>query len=157
MTYYFRNMIKPMVIQKREDNRDEFRKPQQHQEQMAEAFPSWVEASRFHLWKLGDPIASSGARWLVGIWTVKHHDLEMLDILNDALENSIIQNVRLDVFNSLYLSSWEELAFYIPNLPEVAVTPYIGLWLDGEFQQSASGFAAKKWLLDTYNLPHTLT
>ena len=112
--------------------------PAEHQRFVRREFPAVVLKSSLHLWRPGDPIALSPQRLLVGAATYAFQDLRLLDRIDSYARNHV-HSLRVDVFNTLDVSSHADFARYIPGLGEVYHTPVAGLWEVGRFVTGGSG------------------
>jgi hypothetical protein len=105
-------------------------------------FPAAVGESPFRLWKPGDPIARQGTRILIGVATWSGYDMQLLDMLEEALSRAT--DVPLvEVFNAGILTSMDEFYKYILEVPDVFHTPAVGVWRDGVLTERAAGYAAR--------------
>jgi hypothetical protein len=105
-------------------------------------FPAVVGESPFRLWKPGDPIARQGTRILIGVATWSGYDMQLLDMLEEALSRAKDAPL-VEVFNAGILTSAEAFEDYIPGLPPPMQMPVVGVWQDGVLTERAEGYFAR--------------
>jgi len=125
------------------------------------SFPDVVASSPFHLWRPGDPIAKSGARYLIGVATWSGYDMLLLDLIAEiirpnpvdplaniaqTLRRSLVAPPAIDVFNMADCRQDSDVARYISGLGSVSQTPIGGLWRDGQLEWSGQGHLAREFL-----------
>lgn len=120
------------------DTSDNATSPADFQRRTQLRFPLAVQQSSLHLWKPGDPIATSPIRLIVGAATYSFVDMRTLDRL-DIAARLHSDALWVDVFNTLDCPTHEAYVQYVPNLGNVYQTPVVGCWQNGIFAQSASG------------------
>ena len=102
--------------------------------------PGFVERSpKLHLWSSDHPMPQQGLRLLIGVATWSGYDMNLLDLIEEAPENG----VRVEVFDADSLTSLDDLARIIPGLAGLQ-PPFVGLWTDGRFVESAEGFFGRQ-------------
>lgn len=127
--------------------------PGEEQKRAAKLFPSIVERSKLHLWKLGDTIPNAGRRLLVGIAaSYSTIDLHFLDQLEAACEAGAVGSDHIDVFDIDSCESVSDLGICIPGIGQVYQTPVVGVWVDGNITHRLSGYQARQFVSDLYNL-----
>jgi hypothetical protein len=104
--------------------------------------PSFVAASPFRLWKLGDPIPRRGVFSLVGVATWSGYDMQLLDTLQE-LATAMPDHPVIGIFNAGILTSQEAIQEYVPDAPFVFHTPVVGVWRDGVLTERAEGYDAR--------------
>ncbi len=114
-------------------------------------FPIFVEQSRLHLWRPGNPIAD-GRRLLVGVATWSLYDLSLLEVLDLVVKDGWSGVDRIDVFD-LDRVERDDFDNYIPGLGKVAGTPVAGLWADGILDGEGFGWRAIKLMSGLFGVP----
>lgn len=105
-----------------------------------ELFPGFVERSpKFRLWAPECATPPSGSCLLLGVATWSGYDMNLLDLIEEAPDNSI----RVEVLDIDSLSSAEDVARVFPGV-EFAQPPLAGYWVDGKLTEAAQGFAARQ-------------
>jgi len=148
----FEEIITPMAIRKGESNSHDAALPALQQKMEAEEFVSLLKVSRLHLWQPGDPIFASGRRILLGVMSASRYDLQLLDILNKAIQDGITGTDHFDVFNFPYVSSLEEALQYIPDISPPGLTPMVSRWENGVYIGTKYSSPARDELLKGYGL-----
>ncbi len=130
-------------------------------------FPDEVARSHFRHWSPGDPIRSSGLRYLIGVATYSEYDLRLLDLLEEAMISSApaahhrqrhpaavadcatipSPSPQVDIFSVGECRTQADFEKYIPGLETVFQTPVVGVWRDGVLQKKGSGAQARQELV----------
>lgn len=105
-------------------------------------FPAVVAASPFRIWSLGDPVAP-GCRLLIGVATWSGYDMQLLDVLAEALSREPAGKPTIEVFDIQECRRVEDFSQYVPGGLPVLQPPIVGLWQDGRLEWSAEGYAAR--------------
>src|SRR5205823_2844807 len=120
------------------------------QRRAGELFPERVGLSPFRLWSPGQPIPAKGRRILIGVAArYSLQDLELLDKLSERVEGARSPEV-IDVFDASSIPRPEEFQAYVPGLTRVLQTPVLGVWDNGTFVRSATGWEAVMALQDMF-------
>ena len=126
---------------------------QEQQSQAGILFPSVVTESKLNLWHIGDSIPCEGKLILIGVAAeFSVQDLELLDKINERLSNLPGIDERVDVFDVSACKKMSDFESYIPGIGNVYQTPVVGYWEDGEPREKYSGFQAREWLVNRYQL-----
>ena len=125
--------------------------PAQEQEAAEREFPGTVDASLFHLWRVGDPIADSGQRCLIGVATYSESDLALLDELEIQVSDAR-STVRIDLFSVLSCSKHDDFDEYISEIGNVYQTPVVGLWIDGTLVAKGQGVDVVRGVLQKHGI-----
>jgi hypothetical protein len=121
--------------------------PGQAQQLAAELFPRVVAMSKMKLWRIGDPFSNVGSRILIGIAaSYSIPDLQLLDEITSNISD------QMDVFDVSDCKEMKDFENYIPGIGNVYATPIIGYWENGVLKESLSGFHARNWLVNRYQL-----
>lgn len=107
-------------------------------------FPAFVQASPLRLWNLGDTISSPGARVLIGVATWSGYDMRLLDVIAAALARNSTAAPVVEVFNVADCRQLADFRKYVPGLRHVEHTPVVGVWRDGQMEQSKEGYEARE-------------
>jgi hypothetical protein len=127
--------------------------PDQRQQLAAELFPRLVAMSKMKLWHTGDPVSNVGSRILIGIAaSYSIPDLQLLDEINKRLSGASNMSDQVDVFDVSGCKEMKDFENYIPGIGNVYATPIIGYWENGVLKESLSGFHARNWLVNRYQL-----
>jgi hypothetical protein len=127
--------------------------PGQAQQLAAELFPRLVATSKMKLWRTGDPFSNVGSRILIGIAaSYSIPDLQLLDEINNRLGGASNISEQVDVFDVSDCKEMKDFENYIPGIGNVYATPVIGYWENGVLKESLSGFRARNWLVNRYQL-----
>jgi hypothetical protein len=119
----------------------------------AELFPRVVAMSKMRLWRIGDSISTVESRILIGVAaSYSIPDLQLLDEINKRLSGESIISDRVDVFDISSCKEMKDFENYIPGIGNVYQTPIIGYWENGVLKESLSGFHARNWLVNRYQL-----
>jgi hypothetical protein len=115
------------------------------QDESDKRFPSAVESSRLLVWRPGDLLPTQGTHILIGVATWSGYDLELLEVLDDALICPSCDNPIpvVHVFNIAGLSL-ADLEQVIPGLPSFGQTPFVGIWRDGVLREKAAGHDGRR-------------
>lgn len=118
----------------------------------SELFPDMVSRSRkLHLWAPGQPTSEFGQRLLIGIATWSGYDLNLLDLIEEAVHSP----VRIDVFDTNSTPNFDAIREYLPGIEDGMMVPFAGLWNDGQFIESAAGHEAIRLVKRVCNLDDT--
>jgi hypothetical protein len=109
-----------------------------------------LSRSRLHSWKLGDDIAPTNRRVLVGVAPYSGYDLKLLEALNKLPLDPISD--RIDIFDVLACRTQEDFEKYIPGIGKVYQTPVVGMWEKGRLVQRHSGYNARELLMRLYGI-----
>jgi hypothetical protein len=104
--------------------------------------PAFVKNSPFQFWQPGDPVPQRGVFVLLGVATWSGYDMQLLDILEEAMATPG-DYPTVAVFNAGILTSMEAFYDYIPGVPDVFHTPAVGVWHDGVLTENAEGYLAR--------------
>ena len=127
--------------------------PDQAQQLAAELFPRVVAMSKMRLWRIGDPISNIGSRILIGVAAgYSIPDLQLLDEINKRLSGASNISDLVDVFDVSGCKEMKDFENYISGIGNVYQTPIIGYWENGVLKESLSGFHARNWLVNCYQL-----
>ncbi len=127
--------------------------PVRAQQKAAELFPSLVVMSKMRLWRIGDSVPDVGSSILIGVaasWSL--YDLQLLDDLNKRLTSASELIDQVDVFDVSDCKEMKDFENYIPGIDNVYQTPVLGYWENGVLKESLSGFPARNWLVNHYQL-----
>jgi len=103
-----------------------------------------LSQSRLHYWTLGDDVASTSRRTLIGVAPYSTYDLKLLEALNELSLDPISE--RIDIFDVLACHSQEDFEKYISAIGKVYQTPVVGIWQNGKLVQRDSGHNARQLL-----------
>jgi len=118
---------------------------------IVKAFPEIVSQSRLNYWHPGDYISGKGYRVIVGVapgWDFL--DIKLLDGLDYALSQERFSGYRIDVFDISDCQRLEDLHQYIPEPEKAYHTPLVGVWKNGVFQKSLSGYDGRLFLAERF-------
>ena len=117
-----------------------------------ELFPNLVERSRkLHLWTPGQPISQRGLRLLIGIATWSGYDLNLLDLVEDAVHSP----VRIDVFDTGSCLTIDDFRRFVPDTELGNSTPVVGLWDNGRLVESGWGESGRQIVIRVCNIDPT--
>ena len=119
-------------------------------------FPVVVSQSKLTYWRIGDPVQSTGTRFLLGLAaSYSLMELWLADVLDEALDELARRgdSLRIDVINVANLDEvrdGEVRASLFPGLSKKqAVTPFASQWIDGRHTCTKWGFEACRFILDS--------
>jgi hypothetical protein len=127
--------------------------PGEDQQRAARELPAAVAASKLHWWRPGAAVASSGMRLLIGVAPYSAYDLRFLDLVNQALQTSLPDAPRVDVFDTLDCQRVEDFDAYVPGIGPVLQTPVVGLWENGTLKQKAAGKLGRELVGGVVGIP----
>ena len=104
------------------------------------AFPAALAASRLDSWTRADASPTDTAL-VIGAATWSGYDLRLLEVLNLATTHQT-GPIRIVVFD-IDSHPPDELNQRIPFEGRLLVSPLVGYWRDGQFVESASGYAGR--------------
>jgi len=112
--------------------------------EVSRRFWELVKATKLKRWRKGDPIATTGCRLLVGLWTSgSPRDFEVAEKIAVKLDTDP-SSLAIDVFDAMDPADMDDLQNYIPGIGKVFHTPIVGVWVDGRLMESADGFAGRQ-------------
>ncbi|HEV3256935.1 MAG TPA: hypothetical protein VG013_08665 [Gemmataceae bacterium] len=142
--------------------------PGEDQALVAREFPEFVARSTLHWWSADAAAATVGKRLLVGVATYSEADMQLLDLVKDAVAKrklhglnearaqqqmlgcgvsapvgSAQESLRVEVFSTLDCRTHEDFDKYIPGIGKVYQTPVVGLWIHGLLREKCSGAPAR--------------
>jgi hypothetical protein len=111
-----------------------------------------VAQSHFELWRPGMEVVATGDYLVLGVSIANRYDLQLLDILDNAIGSGQIKHAHVSVFD------WTDLnpAVLEPDVPHLGLpyhSPLACLWIEGRLANAQWGYAAKKFVCDRYRLP----
>ncbi|MGI8755088.1 MAG: hypothetical protein ACR2MB_04350 [Acidimicrobiales bacterium] len=126
------------------------------QRYVTEHFDDFVNGTNLHFWTCGAPIAKCEKRLLIGAATYSQMDMQLLDVLDDWLKKHESMGTRIDVFDLGICSQINDLDEFFPHVKNVYMTPHVGLWENGVFQEMITGYAARGFLSKHLDIPFQL-
>jgi hypothetical protein len=79
-------------------------------------------------------------------------DLQLLDEINKRLSGASNISDQVDIFDVSGCKEMKDSENYIPGIGNIYATPIIGYWENGVLKKSLSGFHARNWLVNRYQL-----
>src|SRR5438105_3386477 len=126
--------------------------PSETQEKARQDFPRTVSKSRLKLRKPGEPIPSSGRRFILGIATYSADELGLLDELEETLENGDAERADVEVFDVLGCEQMADFEKFIPGIGGVSCTPIVGVISSGKLIDQATGLPDVQKTLRRFNV-----
>jgi hypothetical protein len=124
-------------------------KPEELQRLAAKRFPEEARGHGIRLWQPGDPYASVGRRYLLGVAAgYSLQDLQLMDELDLRLRDGWLGDAHLDVFDMSEMRAMEDFEKYIPGITPVYQSPILGIWKDGVLVERLRGSRARNRLLE---------
>jgi hypothetical protein len=124
--------------------------------QAREMFPSLVSQSRLSYWRVGDPVAFDGVRFLIGLApTFSLPDLRFADVLNESLATQPRPDLTVDVFDVDDLQQGQLMPAYFPGLKGISSTPVVGIWNHGQLMDVRTGAEAMNLVLQRLSIDET--
>lgn len=104
-------------------------------------FPRAVSQSRFGLRKPAAPIPKSGKLIIVGIACYIAEELQLLDELESSTHDNGQPPHRIEVFDVLKCQHMQDFDAFIPGMHEVFRSPVLGVIIDGNLVDKATGLS----------------
>ena len=108
------------------------------------ALPDRVKQSPMDWWPLDAMPNGTGNRLLVGVAVPLGYDLNLLDLLEEAIRGGRGDGLPVGVFDIDSLPSLDELERLLPGIGIVSHTPVVGHWVCGKLKQVASGYQGRQ-------------
>jgi hypothetical protein len=109
-------------------------------------FQALVEQGPFQLGRHDAAIPDRGTRLLIGVATWSGYDMRLLDIIVDSQRRNLQEDLIVEVFNVAECRKASDFRRYIPKLQHVFHTPVVGVWRNGQFQDTWQGRQAREFV-----------
>jgi len=131
-------------------------RPGESQKRARELFRSGVEGTALNWWAPGEPLPSEESFVLVGVVVWSGYDMNLLDLLNDAVVSTPDRELTAYVFDADLIRSEAEFEAIFPGLGLAHHTPMVGYWKGGALLETGCGYLGRQIVARLFGIDDSL-